>query len=178
MIAQPTSWQQIEPSTNGARRFTRDAVKVTRKVKTMPAPQTGMVITCALALVQPSSFKMDVMKADIDEAVISQQKKHSVKRWILQSTRTFDNVSSSLLGRKSCFLTFQIETWSAADPLSSSPRESSSLVIRYSRSFGFRNQDWAFSGKFGVKTSAIRPKNTVIKPSMMKIFKSSANYIK
>lgn len=52
--------------------------KDAESVNTMPTTQIGIDITCAVDLVQPSSLRMVGVKADIDEALISQQKKTTV----------------------------------------------------------------------------------------------------
>lgn len=70
----------MAPRTKGVRRFRRDASHVTRKDETIPEAQTGMAMSCATVLVQPSSVKMVGEKADIEAAVMSQQKKQRVNK--------------------------------------------------------------------------------------------------
>lgn len=60
----------------------------------IPEAQTGMVISCDTVFVQPNSIKMVGENADTEAAVISQQKKQRVNRWMRQLLTLGVSISS------------------------------------------------------------------------------------
>jgi len=82
-MTQPTSTHNMPARMNGKRHPVCADNHAPRICVNIPHTQTGMLMACAVAAFQPSSVRMVGMNADMEAAVMSQQKNMSVGKRIL-----------------------------------------------------------------------------------------------